>query len=125
MASSWADQKFSYDRGGTPWSLNRLFRVILNSLVAYFGGDFLRGFYPTSPPKMFPKHPQIVSKTPKMSPSNFLKKSLNRLLIDPGVILLLSSSDRVGRCGLSPVRCLLTFTHISGHAGLKKLMIFQ
>ena len=36
-------------------------------------------------PKFLPSSPKIVQNTPKMTPSNFLKKSLNSLFIDPGV----------------------------------------
>ena len=55
----------------TPWSLNSLFKAILNSLVSLVSLVNL---------------PQIVGNTPKMTPANFVKKSLNELFIDPGVL---------------------------------------
>ena len=70
---------------GTPWSLNSLFKAILNSLFDYPFWLFSSQFPPSFLPKHFQCHPQIVGNTPKITPANFLKKSLNSLFIDPGV----------------------------------------
>ena len=79
-------------RFGTPWSLNRLFKAILNSLFDclffVFSSKLPPNFLPNDN-KNLQNDPQdtlqIVSNTPKMPPENSLKKSLNRLFIDPGV----------------------------------------
>ena len=93
-------------RSCTPWSLNRLFR---GTLVAYFGGGVLPGFYSKFPKKNSPKHPRIVSNTPKMTVSNFLKESLNSLFIDPGVIKNQTLRNKFGRVCLI---CFYLFSHL-------------
>ena len=62
------------------WSLDSPLKAILNSLVSLVSLVRLVSLVSLV---------SLVGNTPKMTPANFLNKSLNRLFIDPGV-------DRIG-----------------------------
>ena len=78
----------------TPWSLNSLFKAILHSLFDYPFGRFCFEFPSSFLSKHLQSSPQIVRNTPNMPPSNFLKKSLNSLFIDPGVCVDVCNTPR-------------------------------
>ena len=73
---------------------------ILNSLCDYPFGLSSPQFSAIFLPKHLQSDPQIVGNTTEMTPSHFLKKSLNSLFIDPGVLVNFLQFLVLSFCGL-------------------------